>query len=299
MMAQCTGQVASRERDGGYRPDVPWSSNAEPEPRLAAALDVSAEQSELVADRLFALGATAVSEEPSGPDGVALVADLLAGAVEQLVADGHRVRVLEPDATWTGGWRAHARVWRCGASTVVRPAWLDPVPLAPGDIELVVEPGEAFGSGSHPTTRLCLAALEPLVGVGDRVLDVGCGSGVLGVAAAKRGAGEVVAIDVDPEAVRVTAEVAAANGVGDVVHASGTPLDEVPGSFDLVVANLLAPIVEDLSVALRACVAPGGRLVLSGLLDGQAPRIAALLPDLVTVSEHALDGWIALVLERR
>src|SRR5690606_33204208 len=155
-----------------------------------------------------------------------------------------------------------ARAWRCGEHLVVRPVWVEPVPLAPDDIEVLVEPGSAFGSGSHPTTRLCLAAVERLITGGETVVDVGCGSGLLGVAAALLGAARVDAIDIDPEAVRATAEVAVLNGVADEVHVSGSPLVEVSGGFDLVLANLLVPIIEELGPTLAARCAPGGTVLL-------------------------------------
>jgi ribosomal protein L11 methyltransferase len=181
---------------------------------------------------------------------------------------------------------------------VVRPAWVDPVPLGPDDVEVLVDPGGAFGSGSHPTTRLCLAAVERLVAGGEAVLDVGCGSGVLGVAAALLGAGAVGAIDVDPEAVRATVEVAGLNDVADSVVASTTALAEVSGRFDLVVANLLIPIIEELGPDLVVRCAPGATLVLSGLLPEHRARAVVAVAPLRVVAEHELEGWTAIELVR-
>ena len=265
----------------------------EPSERHAVSLVVGSDAAELVADRLFTLGATAVSEE-AVPGGVRLVADLDEHGLRELVDAGEPVEVLERRDTWDQGWRAHARTWRCGEHLVLRPAWLDPEPLAAGEVEVVVEPGCAFGSGSHPTTRLCLAAVERLVRPGASVLDVGSGSGVLGVAAALLGAGRVDAIDVDPEAVRATDEVAGLNGVAEVVNASATPLGSVHGRYDLVLANLLVPIIEDLGRQLVTRLAPGGTLVLSGLLVEHEQRALAAVAPLVAHRHHELDGWIAL-----
>ena len=265
--------------------------------RHAVSLVVASSAAELVTDRLFALGATAVSEE-AVPGGVRLVADLDELALRELVDAGDRVEVLERQDAWDQGWRAHARTWRCGERLVLRPAWRDPEPLAPGEVEVVVEPGGAFGSGSHPTTRLCLAAVERLVRPGCTVLDVGSGSGVLGVAAAMLGAGQVEAIDVEPEAVRVTQEVARLNGVAAVVRASATPLGSVAGRHDLVLANLLVPIIEDLGGELVAHVAPGGTLVLSGLLVEHEQRALAAVAPLLLDERRELDGWIALEVRR-
>src|SRR5688572_30044264 len=136
---------------------------------LAVALEVRVSEAELEADLLFSLGASAVSEQALPGGLVRLVADLDHGALEQLVASGRAAQVLEPQAAWDDGWRTHARAWRCGEHLVLRPVWVDPVPLAPGDVEVLVEPGGAFGSGSHPTTRLCLTAVERLVPRGGTV----------------------------------------------------------------------------------------------------------------------------------
>jgi ribosomal protein L11 methyltransferase len=265
--------------------------------RHAVCVFAEPQDAELLADRLFALGATAVSEE-AVDGGVRLVADLEAQGIDQLEGTGVRVQVLERQDVWTHGWREHARSWRCGQHLVLRPAWLDPEPLGPGDVEVVVEPGAAFGSGSHPTTRLCLAAVEQLVRPGCTVLDVGSGSGVLGVAAALLGAGRVDAIDVDPDAVRATREVALMNGVGDRVAVSSRPLAQVEGSYDVVLANLLVPIVEDLGPDLVASLAPGGTLVLSGLLVHHEQRALAAVAPLVLARRDELDGWLALEARR-
>jgi ribosomal protein L11 methyltransferase len=268
-------------------------SSREPE-RHAVRVLAERMDAELLADRLFALGATAVSEE-AVDHGVRLVADLDEDAVAELLAAGIDAQVLERRDEWAHGWREHARSWRCGQHLVLRPAWHDPAPLGAGDVEVVVDPGAAFGSGSHPTTRLCLAAIERLVRPGCTVLDVGSGSGVLGVAAALMGAAGVDAIDVDPEAVRATGEVALMNGVEDRVAVSSTPLAELDGSYDVVLANLLLPIIEDLGEELLARVAPGGALVLSGVLADQRTRVLAALSGLRVDDELVEDGWLAIV----
>lgn len=264
-----------------------------PDDRHAVSVVVAPEAAELAADRLFSLGATAVSEEAVGSE-VRLVADLDAAGLRELLAAGEQAEVLERQDAWDHGWRAHARTWRCGQRLVLRPAWHEPEPLAEEEVELVVEPGGAFGSGSHPTTRLCLAAVERHVHPGDAVLDVGSGSGVLGVAAARLGAGRVEAIDVDPEAVRATAEVASLNGVAERVTVSAAPLSDVAGRFDLVLANLLVPIIEELGAELVAHLAPGGTLVLSGLLVEHEERALAAVAPLTALGRHELEGWISL-----
>ena len=162
-----------------------------------------------------------------------------------------------------------------------------------GAVEVVLDAAEAFGSGSHPTTRLCLAQVERLVRPGDRVLDVGCGTGVLGVAALLLGAGRLTAVDIDPAAVRATAGTARLNGVGDRTQASTTPLEQVRDRFDLVLANLLIPAIELLGADLARVVAPGGHLVVSGVLAGQVDRVGAAL-GAAPASVTGEDGWAAV-----
>ncbi|HEY4378204.1 MAG TPA: 50S ribosomal protein L11 methyltransferase [Acidimicrobiales bacterium] len=201
------------------------------------------------------------------------------------------------DDAWLDTWRAHARVERGGPFVVV-PAWLEAPDADPGDVMLRVDPGRAFGSGSHPTTRLVLAELARVVEPGDAVLDVGCGSGVLAVAAALIGATPVWAIDIDSAAVSATAANAQANGVGDVVHPTADPIDSVPGPFPVVLANLLAPVITELADQLRAQVALDGALVLSGLLADRWPASAALFGDWPVESVLEDDGWVAVTLRR-
>ena len=143
---------------------------------------------------------------------------------------------------------------------------------SPRDVILTLDPGMAFGTGQHETTRMCLEALETAVTQGVRVLDVGCGSGILGIAALKLGAREVYAVDVDANCVRVTHENAAMNGVGGVLHVgigsmgASWPFDVPAVGFDVVVANIIARIIIEMADALVAAVAPAGRLIVSGII---------------------------------
>jgi ribosomal protein L11 methyltransferase len=173
---------------------------------------------------------------------------------------------------WANSWKEHFKPTRIGSRLVIKPSWEKFTPEN-GDIVLELDPGMAFGTGTHATTRLCLEAIEKLIDSeraltrGAGVLDVGCGSGVLGIAAALFGATRVIAIDIDPVAVSVTAENAAINNVADVLATSTTPLAGISGEYSLVVANILAEALVQMSGLLTEKIVAGGFLILSGILD--------------------------------
>lgn len=159
-------------------------------------------------------------------------------------------------------------------------------------INLILDPGMAFGTGSHPTTRLCLEWLTEQVAPGVSVLDYGCGSGILGIAAVKLGAGEVTGVDIDDKAVATAADNAAANDVSLHLQVSAKPLD---GTFQRVVANILTNPLKMLAPLLAARVAPGGKLALSGVLEAQAEEvIAAYAPFIALQVGATLDGWVRI-----
>jgi ribosomal protein L11 methyltransferase len=261
---------------------------------------------ELAADALWRAGAVAI-EERERPDGVVLMAGpppagdpvmLVAAVAERWPA---RVVVVDVGAA-LDAWRPHARAVAAGRF-VVRPPWLPPPasgPVGPGPVEVVVDPGRAFGSGAHASTRLALLLLGDMVAGGERVLDVGSGSGVLAVAALVAGAAVGAAVDVDPAALDATRANAARNGVARRL-AVADRVDRVdrPGDgFDLVVANLLAPVLVELAPAVAGALRPGGTLVLSGLLAGQRAQVLAAYPQLTVTAEQGEDGWLALRLRR-
>jgi ribosomal protein L11 methyltransferase len=262
---------------------------------------VPGDGAELVADLLWQIGAEAIEERAAGEraagERIELVTsfppDRYSKAVAALRSAGHApVEVEVDEAAYADAWRPFAEAVRVGERVVVEPRW-QPTVARPGDIAVRIDPGRAFGSGAHPSTRLVLDELVARVRPGDRVLDVGCGSGVLAVVAAALGA-TVTAVDVDPEAVRATAANARANGVA--VAVSDLPLTEVNDAFDLVCANLLAPIVLALAPELRRVVAGAGTLVVSGLLAGRWRPVAAALAPLEVRSVGERDGWASLVL---
>lgn len=250
---------------------------------------------EVVADLLWEAGASAVGETPAddGEDRIVLTADL--DACPESVTDRWTCRVEHDDGAWWDGWRPWAKSVRAG-SFVVHPPWIEVV-VDEGQVDLVLDPGRSFGTGSHPSTVLALDLLGRLVTSGSPLLDVGCGSGALAIGAALLGSGIVTAIDVDPEAVEATARNAEANGVRRRVDVSDRRLDDVEGSFAVVLANLGSPLVVDLASSLTARMQSGASLVLSGLLDERWEHVPSAYPSLRVVDRIALDGWCALVLE--
>lgn len=170
------------------------------------------------------------------------------------------------------------------------PSWHEaPDPQA---VNIELDPGMAFGTGSHPTTKLCLEWLCDTVGAGCTVLDYGCGSGILGIAAARLGAGAVTGVDIDDKALEAAADNALRNGVTLELQHSGKPL---PRQFDLVVANILTNPLCVLAPALAGYVAPGGRIALSGVLETQTEQVIAAYAPYLSLHVGALhEGWARL-----
>jgi ribosomal protein L11 methyltransferase len=201
------------------------------------------------------------------------------------------------EANWADAWKEHFTPLQIGERFWVIPAWIDPatVPAAAGGLVIQLDPGMAFGTGLHPTTQLCLAALEARVRPGDTVLDVGTGSGILAIGAARLGAARVVGVDIDPRALAIAATNAALNGVALEIR-SGRLEDAGEALFDLVVANILAGTIIEMAPALAARVRPGGLLIVSGILAEQAEAVCAGLAaaGLAPVGETASGDWVAL-----
>ena len=211
------------------------------------------------------------------------------------------------DEDWSLSWKQHWQPDPVGRDLLILPAWLEVPPEHGERLVIRMDPGSAFGTGSHPTTRLCLEALEKAPPVGALVADLGCGSGVLGLAALGLGATAVVAADTDSLAVRAT---------DDNRELNGRPADQLKVSLgsvealqhllegrraDLLLCNILAPVIEALAPGFEALVAPEGRALLSGLLVDQAPRLEQVLGDLGwQVSARGSQGrWGLLEIQRR
>jgi ribosomal protein L11 methylase PrmA len=258
---------------------------------------VDPHDAELASGELWALGATAIEERPGQ-----LIAGFgtVEGAVETAAllsarwpAEAVDIDSAEIDAAFDA-WREFAGPVRAGAHLVVVPAWLPHEEVGrPGDYVVRIDPGRAFGSGAHPTTRGMLTACERYVTRGASVLDLGCGSGVLAVTAAVLGAGRVVAVDVDADARRATTANAFLNGVNFEVVSS---INDVSGRFDVVLANIGGVVLVDLAKEVLAHVAAGGAVVLGGMLARRWAAVVEAYEGLTVARVAELAGWSTVAL---
>ncbi len=207
---------------------------------------------------------------------------------------------------WAEAWKPNFPVQRIGRSIVIRPSWRRHR-AAPGDIVLALDPGTAFGTGLHPSTRLCLRRLEQWADEGRvqgaRVLDVGSGSGILAIAAARFGAARVIAVDTDPLAAETTQANARRNRVARIVRARHGSIPTgagETGTFDLVLANLVASMIVELALELTAELRPGGRMVSGGIFADREAEVRRALnaAGLHVTAREEEDEWVAIEAER-
>lgn len=258
---------------------------------------------------LFALGGTAVEEdadllttyipEPPDPDG------FLRRAADRLSeAAGTEPEMLwrwQADEDWSRRWKEGLEPREIGRRLIVTQPW-NPVPGEDGRVVIVIDLATAFGTGEHATTRTALAFLEGAVSAGDRVLDVGTGSGILAIAAARLGAERVLAVESDPDAMDACRENLERNGVAGRVDLECAAVDDAwlaarEGRFDVVAANVLSGVLLPLLPALARALRPGGRLILGGILDEESAAMkAAAGPAGLRRTEESLDGewWTGL-----
>lgn len=222
-------------------------------------------------------------------------------AAEALVAAGRIVGLdlapvtgTIPDEDWKLSYRKHFKTEVISPRLVVRPPW-ETVSPAPGQKVLTLDPGIAFGTGQHPTTRACLDAIDALAAenVDRTFLDVGCGSGILSIAAALEGFRDVRGFDNDPDAVRNANENAEANGLGALFSDGDLSVPGTAAPADVVAANVLAPVLVRFAREVGALVNPGGRLILSGILDEQYEEVRAAYAALgfAEVSNRLIGEW--------
>jgi len=222
------------------------------------------------------------------------------GAALPLGAAGLSVSEV-PDVDWSAAWRAHFVPISVSPHVVVCAPW-HRVQAPPGGCVVVIEPKMAFGTGSHETTQLALRGLEEtLTRGGEKLLDVGTGSGILAIAAAKLGAAEVYAVDIDPQAVENARENVSLNGVGHRVTVAEGSVDDASGVYDTVVANILTSVLVPLLPRLAARVSRRGRLLLGGILAREEPTVAGAVRDagLSLSATHRAGDWIGISATRQ
>ena len=210
---------------------------------------------------------------------------------------------------WANAWKASYHLLHIGRHFLVIPAWqLDEVQPEPGDRPIILDPGMAFGTGLHPSTQLCLEAIEEIVQPGQRVLDAGCGSGILSIAAARLGATRIDAFDVDPIAMRATEANAALNSLPVTIHAFTSagpdesafwaPPDRPRPTWDTILVNILPNVILGLlERGLHTFLAPGGRMILAGIIEEREPEVrdALAVYDLTVISKLSQGDWVALI----
>ncbi len=208
-----------------------------------------------------------------------------------------------PEEDWAEAWKVHYKPLRIGRHLYIRPAWLEGAP-DPADVEVVLDPGVAFGTGTHPSTQLCLIALETLAPPPARVLDLGCGSGILAITAARLGAAHVWALDTDAQAVSATNNNVALNHLTDRITAQQGSLDTLLDSgqqFELALVNILAKVIIPMcKQGLGRIIAPGGVAVFSGLIQEQVEEVEAALraTGLNPYRRRTMGEWVGIEAKR-
>jgi ribosomal protein L11 methyltransferase len=278
-------------------------------PRVA--IDVGADDTDLVVGELFELGAVGVEERDqstlersAGAGRVTMLASFSSDEDAQgaMAVLQQRFTVRRDDVVgdeWRDAWKDGFKPFRLTDTIVVRPPWETAGGIAAPHV-LTLEPGRAFGTGLHATTMLVARALErhaaALAGI--ELLDVGCGTGILGLVALLHGASAVRAIDNDPDVVGVVEENAAANTMRDRVVVDTTDVNTLDGAYPVVVANIEARVLTRMAGALRDRVAPGGLLVLSGVLDEQKDDVIRAYSSMALERVTSQDEWVAIELRK-
>ena len=242
---------------------------------------------------------------PDNEDGQKQLRQYLTGLEEY---EPQTVSLREED--WATSWQKYYQPIPVGKRVYIEPDWMRGEPVPDGRAPLYLNPGLTFGTGAHPTTQLCLELLEEVLQPGDQVLDLGCGSGILAIAALALGASHAIGVDIDPTAADVAFENAALNGIGrdrlsvyagDVINDRKLAAKLEPGQNRVVLANIVADVIIPLSEAAGELMAPEGVFLTSGIIDGRQDEVrAALEKNGFTVTAHLeRGGWHAFQAERR
>lgn len=267
---------------------------------------------DLVADRLWGLGVAGIEERPAGPGRTLLRSSLGEDRDDvamrlrsvRLGLDDVEISFEVVDEAVGDSWRDHVRAIDIDDGLRILPHWLDE---ESDGLTVRIEPGATFGLGDHPTTRACLIALRRHLVQGDSVLDVGCGSGVLGITGLVCGAGSAMGIDINPAVESVSRTNADMNGVAAHWQVLVSDVDDAlvhdllsrrRQGYQIVVANILAPVLVAIAPQLQRLLAPGGTLILSGVLTGRYDHVLAAVVDLRTLECIDVDGWTAIVLRQ-
>lgn len=249
-----------------------------------------------------------IEDSPAGAELLAQVNAGLAGLRKRDVAHAFGRCVTElasiRQEDWENNWKQYFKPFRVGETFLIKPSWETCEPEEGRKI-LEIDPSSSFGTGTHNTTQLCICELERRVRAGDRLLDMGCGSGILSVAAHMLGASEVTAVDIDPNAVKIAQENAEKNGfslrthVGDVV--GDAALSEAIGSgYDVIVANIVADVIMGMRYILKDKLKPEGTLIVSGILAVRADEVQQSLQDAGFALERRDQSgdWVAMTLHQ-
>lgn len=213
------------------------------------------------------------------------------------------------DAEWKDKWKEFFHSFRVGHNIMIVPTWEEPKGVSDDDIVIRIDPGIAFGTGAHETTRLCMEALQKYIKPGVKVLDVGCGSGILSIASLKLGAAGSVAIDIDPVAVRAAKDNFLENDVelskvrlisGDLITDNKLRRDICSDCYDIVVANILAPVLVPLSPVIYPALKDGGVYICSGISEELADSVKKAIHDagMWLIGEKEENGWVCLVAKK-
>ncbi len=264
---------------------------------------------------LFGRYGHGISMEEAGPDQILLRTYLPSTSKRRrahIEVGVNLVRSVQPmadlavkdleDADWESAWKVHFTLLKIGSKLVIKPSWIDYEP-EPHEVVIELDPGMAFGTGYHPTTRMCLEALEGHLHRGMRVLDLGTGSGILSIAAMRLGAGSVVALDLDSSAVTAARKNFRAGGIKRMVRLARATLPHqlVPeGDFDLAVANISARVITQQAEHLHPVIRPGGTLVVSGFVQGQSDELEGVVTGLGfrRTQIYSVEDWVALAFTR-
>jgi ribosomal protein L11 methyltransferase len=276
---------------------------------LSIIVSTTAEQVELVSDALWSLGVVAIEEHWDTDHDVRLQTSL--GNDREVVTQV--LNSLSWSATWIlsevdenvgDNWRAFARPVLVGKRLVIAPQWssaahIDEILRAMDNSQealiVTIEPGSTFGMGDHPTTMASLLAIEKYLLLDDEVIDVGCGSGVLGITSLLLGARRATGIDISAASIEVSRANAESNGVADRWSVNTDALEQIDSPARIVVANILAPALIELSEQLRRLVSPTGVLIISGVLTQNYAHVAEALRPLREVDRIDLEQWSAVV----